>query len=206
MEAVKSAIINGVQERHGPCVVQIDEQCMNISVQKHPDHIIYVRQDDRQKQYVCHYVHRADVARRLCGVCTCRIEKFEDVPTTNMEYDDQPFGVRRKRAPVVEPPCLCGLDTDLHAWRQRKAFQLVRTVVRIVFFFFVLLSRLIRISQPGKYNEFAKIAVQFVADAVARIELLADVPEYGRRRMLTFAQARRESELFPRPKPVRKPL
>jgi len=41
---------------------------------------------------------------------------------------------------------------------------------------------------------------------VARIELLADVPEYGRRRMLTFAQARRESELFPRPKPVRKPL
>ena len=135
MEAVKSAIINGVQERHGPCVVQIDEQCMNISVQKHPDHIIYVRQDDRQKQYVCHYVHRADVARRLCGVCTCRIEKFEDVPTTNMEYDDQPFGVRRKRAPVAEPPCLCGLDTDLHAWRQRKAFQLVRTVVRIVFFF-----------------------------------------------------------------------
>ena len=56
--------------------------------------------------------------------------------------------------------------------------------------------------QAVKFNEFAKVAIRYVNDAVERIELLAAVPEYGRRRALTFAQMKVEDGLFPRPKAI----
>jgi hypothetical protein len=55
-------------------------------------------------------------------------------------------------------------------------------------------------TQRGRFNEFAKVATRFVDDAVARIELLSEVPKYGRMRAMTFAQVKRENELYPRPK------
>ena len=140
MDAIKSAIMRGVQERHGPCSVQMEsmDMCMKISLVKCPDHIIYVRPNDHQTQFLCHYAHRSDVARRLCGACIYREEKFDVVEPSgsNMEYDDQPFVPRKKRAVTVEPKCVCGLDTELHTWRQRKAFQLVRIVVGLFLWLF----------------------------------------------------------------------
>ena len=136
MDAVKSAIVRGVQESHGPCVVQVEsiDMCLKILVEKCPDHIIYVRPNDRHTQFMCHYVNRSDVARRLCGACIYRMERFDVTePAVKMEYDDQLFVARRKRALAAEPKCVCGLDTELHMWRQRKAFQLVRVVVGLFF-------------------------------------------------------------------------
>jgi hypothetical protein len=131
MEAVKSAITQGVQARHGPCVVQLEpsDRCMKIHVRKCPDHIIYVRPNDRDTEFLCHYVHRSDVMRPLCGPCQCRVERFAEPSAPALELDEQPFNRHKRRATGVEPRCLCTSDAALHAWRQCRAFQLVRVVV-----------------------------------------------------------------------------
>jgi hypothetical protein len=130
MDAVRSAILRGVQERHGTCAVQMEslDFCMKISVEKHPDYIMYVRPNDRQTHFLCHYAHRLDMERPMCGVCDWRAECLKLISSTPMiEYDDQPFIPKRKRKPVTDPRCSC--EVELHSWRQRRAFQMMRFVV-----------------------------------------------------------------------------
>jgi len=190
MESVKSAILSSIQDRHGPCVLQLDtgDLCIKIVVNKFPDHIIYVRPNDRQTQFLCHYAHRDDVARRLCGVCICKVERFVEEKKKGdamMEYfnEEQVLKPKKKSQRAKSPECVCGLDTDMHAWRQQARFQMVRVF-------------------RAKFNEFAKVAVRFVDDVVGRLAMVQDVPEYGRKRFLSFEQQKVENERYPRPKKV----
>jgi hypothetical protein len=62
MDKIKSALLLSLEAEFGPTtlVMQSKDRCMCIRVHRHPDFHIYVRPDDRERSFICHYVHRGD--------------------------------------------------------------------------------------------------------------------------------------------------
>lgn len=76
MEAVKRAIHESVLAAHGPCTLELSNEDMGFSicVHKHPDFVIYIRPDDRQTHYLCHYAHRGDL--EACADNSAEVEEW----------------------------------------------------------------------------------------------------------------------------------
>ena len=113
MEAVKSAIRAHINSKHGECIVDMDglDLCMKIKVHRYPDYIIYVRPDDSQTSFACHYAHRDDVGEpRSCGYCVWVDGLFhdEDMPEKN--------------------ECMCSRDMEVREWERQRRYLLVRFV------------------------------------------------------------------------------
>ena len=107
MESVKSAIAASITERHGACRVEIDvsDLCIKVCVHRHPEHVIYVRPNDANTRFECHYARREDVQMPRCGFCIARAEQPD----------------RKGR------DCLC-MSAEMHAWAQQRRFEMVRIV------------------------------------------------------------------------------
>jgi len=109
MDNVRSKIAAALEPKHGPCIVQLDldfDICFKILVNKHPDHIIYIRPE--RGIILCCYAHLDDVRRRFCSFCVSRRDAFEQ-PTKE------------------DNTCLCSKDADVRAWKQQGALQMVRS-------------------------------------------------------------------------------
>ena len=64
MEAIKSAIASALVKEYGPgCVMELDtsDRCIKIELALSRDHVIYVRPDDYEKSFLCHYAHKEDL-------------------------------------------------------------------------------------------------------------------------------------------------
>ena len=63
MESVKSAVQHFVTTNYGANTLELDTVDLGISlcVHAYPDYAIYIRPDDRQTKFLCHYAHRGDL-------------------------------------------------------------------------------------------------------------------------------------------------
>jgi hypothetical protein len=64
MESVKTALASALLKEFGPgCIVELDtiDRCIKLSLPVSRDHVVYVRPDDYEKHYLCHYAHVADL-------------------------------------------------------------------------------------------------------------------------------------------------
>jgi hypothetical protein len=69
MEAVKTALASALAKEFGPgCIMELDtkDRCMKIELPVSRDHVIYVRPDDYERHFLCHYAHKADMSELLC--------------------------------------------------------------------------------------------------------------------------------------------
>ena len=184
MESVKAAIVEGILERHGECTVRMDTTtlCMKICVAKCPDHIIFVRPNAAETQFQCHYAHRADVEERKCF----HHVMLEELGEEWLQHQKSKNESVKKTGKSERVECRCEA-AEVQKWRQQGTFRLLRVV-------------------KGAMRMFAAVAVQYANDAIARIQTFEAVEgdELRMKRMKTFAEARSEMELFPRPeKPPR---
>jgi hypothetical protein len=181
MESVKSAILDGIKQRHGDCIVQMDplDLCMKICVRKSPEHIIYVRPNAAETAFQCHYVHKDDMEERKCFHHTM-LEEYGEEWLQHQKTRNEAI----KRYRLKDPPIECRCEsTEVRKWRQQGTFRLIRTV-------------------QGGMGKFAPIAIWYVGEALERIRVFDAVEgdELRTRRVKTFAEAQCETELFPRPK------
>jgi hypothetical protein len=70
MESVKTEICASLQENFGPgsYVLELDttDRCIKIELTLvSPDHVIYIRPDDQELNFLCHYAHKADLEADL---------------------------------------------------------------------------------------------------------------------------------------------
>ena len=64
MEAVKTAIKSSLLKEFGPgSILELDttDRCIKIELPVSRDHVIYVRPDDYEKHFLCHYAHKLDL-------------------------------------------------------------------------------------------------------------------------------------------------
>lgn len=185
MESVKSAIVRGINERHGECVLRMDaaDLCMVICVKRCMEYIIYVRPNAAETQFMCHYAHRDDVEERRCF----HHVMLEDLGDEWIKHQKSKNESARKDGKSELIECKCE-SAEVQKWRQQEKFRLVRVV-------------------EGAMKKFASVAIQYVDDAVERIRVFEAVEgdELRMKPVKTFAEARSVIELFPRPvKPPRK--
>jgi len=65
MEAIKSALHSALHSTYGEFALSMGKQDRDFSIciHKYIDYVIYIRPDDRQTQYACHYARRDDLER-----------------------------------------------------------------------------------------------------------------------------------------------
>jgi hypothetical protein len=65
MEAIKSALHTALQTAYGEFTLQmgLEDRGFSICVHKYREHVIYIRPNDRETQFLCHYAHRDDLER-----------------------------------------------------------------------------------------------------------------------------------------------
>jgi len=149
MEAIKSAIRAAVTAAHGECTLQLSasDLCISVCLHRHPDYVMYIRPDDRQTHFLCHYAHREDLAG--CA----------------------------------------DVSAEMEAWKQQAVFQLPRKV------------------SVGGLGQFAKVAIDYVRDAAARMELRRELNGRGAYvKVKTFAEAKQEAISNPMPRRGALPL
>ena len=63
MEAIKQEIHTAVTSAHGSCTLQliVSDLCICVCVHQYEDYVLYIRPDDRQTHFLCHYAHREDL-------------------------------------------------------------------------------------------------------------------------------------------------
>jgi hypothetical protein len=69
MESVKTALAAALLKEFGPgSVMELDtaDLCMKIELPVSRDHVIYVRPDAHERNFLCHYAHKADLEELLC--------------------------------------------------------------------------------------------------------------------------------------------
>jgi hypothetical protein len=69
MESVKLALASSLLQVFGPgCVMELDtkDRCIKIELPVSRDHVIFVRPDDYETHFLCHYAHKADLLELLC--------------------------------------------------------------------------------------------------------------------------------------------
>lgn len=148
MESIKCAIHESIQSTHGECTLNLIDKdlCISICVHKYPDYVIYIRPDDRQTHFLCHYAHRGD------------LEACADV------------------------------SAEMEEWKQQAILQMPRKV-------------------EGKLGLFSSVALNYVRDALQRIETMKGVSGRGfYKKIKTFAEAKQELLLNPKPRRAAKVL
>ena len=77
METIKGAIYDAIQSAHGACTLALcnGDLCISICVHKYPDYVIYIRPDDRQTHFLCHYAHRGDL--ESCADVSAEMEAWK---------------------------------------------------------------------------------------------------------------------------------
>ena len=71
MESVKLALASSLLQSFGPgCVMELDtkDRCIKIELSMSRDHVIFVRPDDYESHFLCHYAHKADLLELLCDM------------------------------------------------------------------------------------------------------------------------------------------
>ena len=65
MESIKSALHTALQTAYGEFTLQmgLEDRGFSICVHKYREHVIYIRPNDRETQFLCHYAHRDDLER-----------------------------------------------------------------------------------------------------------------------------------------------
>ena len=65
MEPIKTALRARLEASYGPTTLVFTEadKGFSICIHRHPDHVIYIRPDDRETRFLCHYAHREDLER-----------------------------------------------------------------------------------------------------------------------------------------------
>jgi hypothetical protein len=63
MEPIKNTLLHAIQKDHGPAklVLHTSDRCISVCIEKYSDYYIYIRPDDRECSFLCHYIHREDV-------------------------------------------------------------------------------------------------------------------------------------------------
>lgn len=186
MESVKSAIVRGINERHGECVLRMDTAnlCMVICLKKCMKYIIYIRPNAAETHFECHYAHRDDVEDRKCFHHVMLEELGEEWLQHQKSRNEFVKKNNLKKSQLVQ--CRCE-SMEVQKWKQQEKFRLIRVV-------------------KGSMKTFAAIAVQYVDDAVKRIQTFEAVEsdELRMKPTKTFAETLSEMELFPEPgKPSR---
>ena len=77
MESVKCMLRDSIQTAHGACTLNLSsgDLCISICVHKYPDYVMYIRPDDRQTHYLCHYAHRGDL--EACADVSAEMEAWK---------------------------------------------------------------------------------------------------------------------------------
>jgi hypothetical protein len=77
MEPIKSEIAQHVRTTYGPAIVELKDvdRCIAICIERFPDHIIYVRPDERETHFLCHYVHIEDL--QACVSVRAEVEEWK---------------------------------------------------------------------------------------------------------------------------------
>ena len=77
MESIKCAIYDSVLSIHGACTLTLsnDDLCISICVHKYPDYVMYIRPDDRQTHFLCHYANRGDL--ESCADVSAEMEAWK---------------------------------------------------------------------------------------------------------------------------------
>lgn len=77
MEPIKSEIAQHVRATYGPAIVELKDvdRCIAICIQRHPDHVIYIRPDERETHFLCHYAHREDL--QACVSVRAEVEEWK---------------------------------------------------------------------------------------------------------------------------------
>ena len=64
MEAIKTALHAALQSAYGEFTLDMGEdRGFSICVHKYREHVVYIRPNDRETQFMCHYAHRDDLER-----------------------------------------------------------------------------------------------------------------------------------------------
>jgi hypothetical protein len=65
MESIKTTLRANLQAEHGPVtsIFNDEDKGFSICVHKYPDYVIYIRPNDRETHFLCHYAHREDLER-----------------------------------------------------------------------------------------------------------------------------------------------
>jgi len=65
MESIKSTLRSALQSTYGECTLVMGEndRGFSICIHKYKQHVIYIRPDERETHYLCHYAHREDLER-----------------------------------------------------------------------------------------------------------------------------------------------
>ena len=66
MESIKTALAAALLKEFGPgCRIELEtiDLCMKISLPVSNHHVVYVRPDNYEKSFLCHYAHVADLKR-----------------------------------------------------------------------------------------------------------------------------------------------
>lgn len=143
METIKCSIAEHVISTYGPSVVELQHsaRCVAICVQKYPEYVMYVRQDEMETHFLCHYVHVDDL--QMCADTSAEMEE----------------------------------------WKMQRVLRLARRF------------------EGGLMKNFVPIAIQYVKDAVARIDLMKKIESRGfYTKVKTFEEARLELALNPKPR------
>lgn len=64
MESIKSAIASALLEEFGPgSILELEtgDRCIKILLPVSDDHVVYVRPDDHERNFLCHYAHVEDL-------------------------------------------------------------------------------------------------------------------------------------------------
>jgi hypothetical protein len=65
MESIKTSLSAALESAYGEFTVVMDDsdKGFSICIHQYNQHVIYIRPDDRETHYLCHYAHRDDLER-----------------------------------------------------------------------------------------------------------------------------------------------
>ena len=84
METIKNTIHDAVKLAHGPCTLQLSnaDLCISICVHAYSEYVMYIRPDDRQTHFLCHYAHREDL--EACADVSAEMEAWKQQAVLQM--------------------------------------------------------------------------------------------------------------------------
>jgi hypothetical protein len=65
MESIKTALLNELRATYTDFTLELidADKSFSICIHQYPEYVIYIRPDDRETHFLCHYAHREDLER-----------------------------------------------------------------------------------------------------------------------------------------------
>jgi hypothetical protein len=132
MEPIKTALRARLEASYGPTTLVFTEtdKGFSICIHRHPDHVIYIRPDDRETRFLCHYAHREDLERTADDNAEMQEWKQQAVFQLARSYE----GGLSKYVDVAERYVAAATER-MELYREvsgRGAYQRVRTFAEVV--------------------------------------------------------------------------